>query len=159
MAIGFVLRGISYILRIRRSAATGVSEENFAEVTTAKERETEVMANLKKVYTINEYTDTSNRGTYQSVLSRAYDFAPSNALLKTVVFGRGVIDRGVNMVGLGHKGPPTDEFINVNHHYAGIIHASGRVCGNNYHDCTPACPNVGTEVSLFDHFFSPHASQ
>ena len=133
----------------KRHDKGGVSEEEFLEIKTLSVRMEEVLASPTTVG-VMEYSDKREKyGNYPTYIARAYywmDLIGKEELLKTVVFGRGVIDRGVNMTGKNHEGPPTDEYIDVDHHYAGMIHSAGRICGNNYHDCTSTCPSVQTAV-------------
>ena len=116
---------------------------------TAEARMKELMATTTTVEVMS-YTDETKHGNYGNFLSRLYTQTKNRKdFLKTVVFGRAVIDRGVNMIGANFEGPATDMFMNLDHHYTGQVHGGGRLCGFCDHDCTPSCPNVGTQVNFF----------
>ena len=129
------------------SKKTYVCKEFFAD----KEFETAIKGAKDKgeVRNVAVYSDT--KATYRNLLSmlalslRTRNFHHDLGFLKTMLFGRDVLDRGVNLKGDNHEFPLTDEFINLDLHYTGLIHACGRLCGNHYHDCDAGCVMVCKE--------------
>ena len=91
-----------------------------------------VATTTSTLYPIMRETYTKNGETFQT-----------DPIFRTAGFGRALFDRGTNVRSTNHKCILSHLFLNINVHYDAIIHAAGRICGNDYGRCKPVkCSDV-----------------